>query len=216
VIVIVPWVLVIGIGIFLLGKLRFSDLGIFRAKILPAILFGFGYWLTLQVIISLAVFLLEGRLAWEKVIPGYLFDQLLFFALAEEIIFRGYLFPQVFLKFNRSSKNPGRAFWGALLVSQTIFSLSHIPHRLVNNTPLQDIPYQLVFLFISGLFLCYIYLRSLNLLVAVAVHAIGNAPTVLFSYDVLPWYVVNLLGMVSAIILIEIWQRQLPPKQGAG
>jgi len=205
--VFLPWIFVIGLGIFLLGKLHFSDLGIFPAKIIPAILFGLVLWVTIQIIVAATMFSLEGKLNWQTVSIGYLVDQLLFFAIAEEIINRGFLFPQFYLKFNRARQNSGRAFWGALLLSQVIFSISHIPHRLVNTTPVQEIPLQLLLLLITGLFFCYAYLRSQNLFAAVFVHALWNSPTILVSYDTIPWYVVNLIVMVASIILIEFFHR---------
>jgi membrane protease YdiL (CAAX protease family) len=207
VVVFLPWIFVIGLGIFLLGKTRLSDLGIFPAKIIPAILFGLGLWVTIQIIVVATMFFLKGKLNWQTVSLGYLVDQLLFFAIAEEIIYRGFLFPQFYLKFLRIKQDSVMALWGTLFVSQAVFSISHIPNRLVNDTPLQDIPFQLLLLLISGLFFCYVYLRSQNLIVAVFVHALWNFPTILISYDVLPWYVVNLIVMSASIILIEIWQR---------
>ena len=212
VIVLLPWLFVIGVGIFLLGKLHFSDLGISAAKIPPAILYGLGIWAIIQLVVATVLFFLKGQFTWGEISPGYLIDQLFFFAFAEEIIFRGFLFPQLYLKWNRTDRYSQKAFWGALFVSQAIFSLYHIPHLLLNNTPIQELPFQLLLLWISGMFLCYIYLRSKNLLVSVAVHALGNAPAILFSYDVLPWYVVNLIVMGTAITWIEVG-RLLPSRK---
>jgi membrane protease YdiL (CAAX protease family) len=137
-------------------------------------------------------------------------DQLLFFAISEEIIYRGFLLPQLFLKFAQTKPASRIAFWAALLISQAIFSISHIPHRLVNDTPIQEIPFQLLMLLISGLFFCYVYLRSQNLLVAVFVHALWNYPTIMISSAALPWYVVNLIVMGVAVLQLEAWQRLKP------
>jgi len=213
VIVFLPWVFVIGLGVFFLGKTRLSDLGIFPAKIIPAILFGLVLWVTIQIIVVVSMFLLKGEINWQTISIGYLVDQLLFFAISEEIIYRGFLFPQFYLKLSHGKQDSGQALWGVLVVSQVIFSISHIPNRLVNATPLQDIPFQLLLLFLSGLFFCYVYLRSQNLLAAVFVHALWNFPTILISYDALPWYVVNLIVLGSTIILIETWQRLAFRKQ---
>jgi membrane protease YdiL (CAAX protease family) len=206
-IVFLPWIFVIGLGILLVGKQRFSDLGIIPAKIIPAILFGLGLWVIIQIIVVVSMFLLEGEINWQTISIGYLVDQLLFFAISEEIIYRGFLFPQIYLKLSQAKRASGKAFWGALFVSQAIFSFAHILHRLANHTPIQEIPFQLLLLLLSGLFFCYVYLRSQNLLAAVFVHALWNFPTILISYDALPWYVVNLIVMGAAIILLEAWQR---------
>ncbi len=207
VVVFLPWVLVIGVGIFLLGKLRFSDLGIFPARIIPAILCGLIIWCIIQLLAAAALFFLQGKTSWGSVMPGYLVDQLLFFAIAEESIYRGYLFPQLYLKLKRARHFSAGAYWIALFLSQAIFSLYHLPHRLANNTPIEDLPFQLVLLWISGLLLCYVYLRSQNLLVAVVVHALGNAPSIIFSHTTLPWYVITLIVWTAAIAVIEIGRR---------
>ena len=204
VVVFLPWLLVIGMGIFLLGKLRSSDLGIFPARILPALLYGVAIWCLIQLLAAAALFFSQGNISWGSLMPGYLVDQLLFFAIAEEIIYRGYLFPQLYLKFKRAKNFSAGAYWIALLLSQAVFSLYHIPHRLENNTPIEELPFQLVLLLISGLLFCYAYLRSQNLLVAVVVHALGNAPSIIFSHATLPWYVITLIVWVATIIVIEI------------
>jgi len=204
--VFLPWIFVIGIGIFLIGKQRPLDLGLTVPKILPGILCTISLWLAIQAVFALLLLILEGKLSWGVVTVGYLVDQLMFFAFAEEIIFRGYLFPQFFLKIRKTGIRPLMALILALLGSQLIFSLSHIPHRLINGAAWQEIPFQLLLIFISGLFLCYIYLRSQNLLIAVGAHALGNFPTILFSYERLPWYVVNLTIMLVTLIVIELWR----------
>lgn len=49
-------------------------------------------------------------------------------ALYEEIAFRGFLFPQLYLKFTGSDR---ARFWMALLASQVVFAAAHIPGPLV-------------------------------------------------------------------------------------
>lgn len=49
------------------------------------------------------------------------------------------IIPQFFYKFKEANQRQVVAFWATLLVLQGIFSHSHIPHRLVNNTPVNDI-----------------------------------------------------------------------------
>lgn len=215
-VVLFPWPTVIGVGVFALGRLRPHDLGIAAGKILPAALCAIGLWLAIQVAVAGILLLGEGELSWERISLGHLVDQLLFFALTEEIIYRAYLLPQLLLKLKRFIRHPAGAFGAALVASQGIFALSHIPHRLASNVATNEIPFQLLLVFMSGLFLCYIYLRSRNLLVAVAVHALGNYPTILFSHDRLPWYVVNLLVMLVGLMVVEGWRRidtkiQQPP-----
>jgi len=220
VIVFLPWILVIGVGIFLIGKLRFSDLGIFPAGILPALLYGVAIWCLIQLLAAATLFFSQGKISWGSVTPGYLIDQLLFFAIAEEIIYRGYLFPQLYLKLKRARQFSAGAFWIALFLSQAIFSLYHIPHLLANNTPIEELPFQLLLLWVSGFMLCYVYLRSQNLLVAVVVHALGNEPSIIFSHATLPWYVISLIAWVAAITAIEIGRRlpfpQVKPNKTSG
>jgi len=206
-VVFLPWIFVIGLGVFALGKLRFSDLGIFPAGIIPALMSGIAIWCIIQLLTVAALFFAHDNITLGSIAPGYLVDQLLFFATAEEIIFRGYLFPQLYLKLKRTTTSPVGACWTALFLSQAVFSLYHIAHRLAGNTPIGELPFQLVLLWISGLMLCYVYLRSRNLLVAVVVHALGNAPSILFSHTTLPWYVTTLIVWAAALSVIEIRRR---------
>ncbi len=182
----VPLVLVVGVGIFGIAGLRPKDLGVTRAAILPAAGATVVFWLGLQAAFGLSS-MLQGHLAWYPAwqkpgapfVLGELLGQLFGNALAEEAVFRGFLFPQLWLKMRRR--------WGrrkasllAALASQMVFALLHIPNYLFVRHE-RFLVMDLVRLVVNGLILLLVYLAAQNLLVAVGVHALWNVPAPLFE-----------------------------------
>ena len=64
------------------------------------------------------------------VVTGALIAQLLGNALYEEITFRGFLLPQLYLKLERWQDRPALRIACAVLLSVAMFALIHIPIRL--------------------------------------------------------------------------------------
>ena len=64
--------------------------------------------------------------------------------LPEEVIFRGFLVTQVYLMLKGKISGHGRLVTASVLISQLIFSLSHIPQRIYNGySPLNLLPQSL-------------------------------------------------------------------------
>lgn len=137
------------------------------------------------------------------VVIGALIAQLFGNALAEEIIYRGFLLPQTWLKLRGGL--PARPGWRlvlAILISQSIFALSHIPNRIFNGmTPAEMLP-DMLMLLVFGAYYAFLYLRTGNLFIAVGVHALANAPTSIVQSD-LP----APLLMVLALIVALAWPK---------
>ncbi len=182
----VPLVLVVGVGIFGIAGLRPQDLGATRASLLPALGATVAFWLGLQVAFGLSS-LRQGGLAWYPAwrepgagyVLGGLLGQLFGNALAEEALFRGFLFPQFLLKMRKKWSRRQAAFLAAL-ASQVVFALFHIPNYLFVRHE-RFLVMDLVRLVINGVILLLVYLAAQNLLVAVGVHALWNTPTPLFA-----------------------------------
>lgn len=180
------------IGIFFLimviiaryGDLRGSDIG-WTDRHLPI---GIGltalFWGAAQLIHLIAGWLQNGVIrlhpAWDDpgAVVGALLTQIFGVALFEEIAYRGFLFPQLYLR--REGSPWARMIW-ALVVSQAIFALSHLPNRLYRGLTLGEIALDLPMLMGWGIFYALIYLRTDNLFLAVGAHALGNAPTTWFA-----------------------------------
>jgi len=143
-------------------------------------------------------------------IVGLLLCRLFGGTLKEELIFRGFLLNQLFLKlrshFPVGSKKP---FFLALLISQVFFALAHIPCQLRKRLPLRDYPMQMVCLFAHGVGFAFIYHRTNNLLIAVGVHSLVCTPLSLF----LPQTAGPMIVMATGLMLAVFWPL-LPLKAG--
>ena len=202
---------VVGGVIFGLGRLRPAEVGLITSKLPEAIVVTALLWAVTQALIATGAWLSLGEVPinprWAErgvtVVIGALIAQLFGNALAEEIIYRGFLLPQTWLKLRGGL--PARPGWRlvlAILISQSIFALSHIPNRIFNGmTPAEMLP-DMLMLLVFGAYYAFLYLRTGNLFIAVGVHALANAPTSIVQSD-LP----APLLMVLALIVALAWPK---------
>lgn len=108
---------------------------------------------------------------------GPLLAQCLGTALLEETVFRAWLWPQLSARLGGGTRG---AVVGAL-ASQATFALMHVPIRLYQGASAGELAGMLVGLFVVGLVFVLVYAGTRNLFIAVGVHALGNAPTLLFE-----------------------------------
>lgn len=123
------------------------------------------------------------------VVMGSAIAQLLGNALVEEASFRGLLFRQVLAR--------ARGIPTAAAIAAIPFALAHIPQRLSTGTTGTDLGMSLFELWLMGLLATYLYLRSANLLVVVALHATFNAQPLVASP-------LNLRGAYCVVLLITV------------
>jgi len=135
---------------------------------------------------------------------GYLIGQLFGNALYEEIVFRGFLFVQLLLHFNRPVRRRF-SFAAALVISQVIFALSHVPNFVwVDDKTLFDALASTDLIFVSGLLLALVYWRTRNLLLVVVIQALRNEPTAIIAAPSVIFVYTTLLLVVSIILF---WPR---------
>jgi membrane protease YdiL (CAAX protease family) len=169
------------------GGLRLYDVGLIPRNILMGILFTAGIWGGAQVIQLIAGWLDFGvvKLNADWVNPGFmiglLLTQIFGNALFEEIAYRGFLFPQLYLRGSGLRARPWTRLLLALLVSQGLFALSHVPNRIYLGMKPGEIALDLLMLLGWGTLYTLIYLRTDNLFIVVGIHALGNTPTTLFT-----------------------------------
>ncbi len=179
-------VLVIILGV---GRLRLYDIGLVRRNIMPGLIYTVGLWLVAQIVHLLAGLATYGTVSLNAewltygvgFMIGLLLTQIFGNALFEEIAYRGFLVPQLYLRLERLRDRPWKRLFAALLISQTAFALSHIPNRIYLGMTAGDIAIDLLMLVGWGILYALLYLRTDNLFLVVGVHALGNTPTTIFA-----------------------------------
>lgn len=193
-----------------LGGLRPSDLGLGRSALGTGVVATVGIWLVLQIVGAASQALAGQSVAvndyWTTesalLVVGMLVAQLFGNALYEELVFRAFLVNQFRHKLARrfTGLSSRRVFLVAIVVSQVIFALIHLPARLL-DTPLTAIPGRLLLVFLVGVLLALVYYRTANLFVAIGIHAFINTPTMVFGDP----SVGSLTALVIALVLVVGW-----------
>lgn len=188
--------------VFGLGRLRPADLGLGREGLAQAVVVVGGLWVLGQLMAAAAALAtgapLEPHPAWGRqgVAGPLLWAGVMFLATApyEEIAFRGFLYPQLFLK---ARGGPRLRFWTALLVSQLLFAAAHLPAHILMRGLSGAVLWRAVFFQgLGGVVMLLAYLRTRNLWIAIGLHGLVNAPTPLFAQTV-PWEI-GLLALLLA------------------
>ncbi|MFC7174996.1 CPBP family intramembrane glutamic endopeptidase [Haloplanus litoreus] len=202
-------VVIVGGIILQFGDLRPRDIGLVRADLPLGIGITAGTWILVQVT-GVASLMLRGeslalsdsliRFGIVPVLGGFI-GQVFGNALYEEIVYRAFLLPQLAKKFTRlyRSGSPRTAFLLALLASQTIFTLIHVPGRLAGGVAVGELLAFLVAPFVLGVLFALVYARTGNLFVTIGLHALVNDPVLLV--DAGGVVLVPLLFVVLAILV---------------
>jgi membrane protease YdiL (CAAX protease family) len=218
--------LVVAVGgvLFLIGRLRASDLQLQRSALAIAALTIGLVWLINQVIGAATSLLTIGTIAIDQrwttpgVGPTLLWTVVMLFgtALFEEIAFRGMLYPQLVLKLRKVTGANATPVVAALL-SQLVFAVSHLPgHVVIRHTTGGALLVQLALQMVAGILLLLVYLRTRNLWIAVGLHALADAPAPLVQ-GTLSWEVPLLVLLIAWPWLVRrSEQRGLAPIEAAG
>jgi membrane protease YdiL (CAAX protease family) len=202
-------VVIVGGIILRFGDLRSRDIGLVRADLPLGIGITAGAWILVQVT-GVAALALQGeslaladsliRVGILPVLGGFI-GQVFGNALYEEVVYRAFLLPQLAKKFTRLSRSesPRTAFLLALLASQVVFTLVHVPGRLAGGVEVGDLPVFLTAPFVLGLLFTLVYARTGNLFVTIGLHALINDPVLLV--DAGGVVLVPLLLVVFAILV---------------
>ncbi len=199
-------------GILVLyGRLQTRDLGLIGRKLPIAIAVGLVSWILVQMVEGLASFVgtgvVELETGWSTDAPaliGLLIGMLFGTALYEEVGYRGFLLIQFDIKMKEVTTNRYLQVALALIFSQTLFTLIHIPWKVMNQGWTMTVLLDLVFsVFMNGLIYGVLYLRTENLFFVIMVHALGNAPTSLVSPTIGPSNILLLIAIIWAVI----WPR---------
>jgi membrane protease YdiL (CAAX protease family) len=175
----------LGIVVFAVGRLRFSDVGWQRSAAWQGLLITLGFWIAAQGVLA-AITAIRGDLAlvefWNRpgwiAVTGLFVGQFFGNALVEETGCRGFFLPQFYLMANRTFP-PRAALTIAALGSSVFFALTHIPNRfLIRNSGASNLLIDQIGLVIGGLIFAAVYLVTRNLFIAIGLHSLMNlAPT---------------------------------------
>lgn len=192
-----------------LGGLRTKDFALFRKKLMPA----FGYILVAWVLIQFSPLYLgyglEIQASWSedgiflRKISRFFFGQLIGNALYEELFYRALLISQFAILF-RKKCSMTIAILLAILCSQLIFAVLHIPDRMVDGVPMEHMVASIAKTFMNGLIFVCIFLLTKNILAAAGLHALWNASPNLFEHCNSP-FGTKVLLIILVIIFICKW-----------
>lgn len=201
-------------AVVFVGRLRPRDVGWQRSKLLPGLAIVAAMWVVLQVV-ELAfggfadVAPHWGRTGWIGAV-GILVAQIVL-AAGEETFFRGFLLTQLRPRYRRTVV--------AVLVSQLVFALSHLPNLVLGNsgesTAAGDIALQLLIDFGIGVLFAALYLTTGNLFLVIGIHAVGNAGFALVRTPMDPALVLIILS-VLLLLAGGLARRRTTDRRRAG
>lgn len=201
-------ILIVGGLILGWGKQRPVHLGLHSNW--GAQLFGYlvGGWLAIQLLAVIATLVSGDGLtlhgAWREhgagLVIGLLIAMVFGTAFFEDSVFRGYLLPQFYLRLEELFENHRLRSIAALLLCAIIFALWHLPTILLNrDLDMPGVFAALSYMLFGGIMLGLLYLRTGNLAVVIAIHALTNAPTLVVAAPLNGSFLAGLLG-VAAIL----------------
>ena len=139
-------------------------------------------------------------------VVGQLVAQLFGTALLEEAVFRGFLLRQLLARARARYGPGGRALAIATAAHAFVFALYHIPVRIHQGFHGLDLVGSLAIVWLGGVLASYLYLRSGNLLIVVALHALFNTQAPLVGSPVPPQWILCIL-VAGVIAWIELDAR---------
>jgi membrane protease YdiL (CAAX protease family) len=185
-----------------------AALGIRPTRLGPALGWGLAvmvaYWISTGIVVSIFGDPPEQEITEEikeetaaLALAGYIGITCMLAPLAEEVFFRGFLFPVL------------RSRWGTaagVIATGALFSLVH-----ASGSPAEA----LIVLFVLGSGLCLLYLRTGSLLPCIGVHALNNAIAFAVTKE-MEWSVALLTVVGSVVVSVSIamaFMRSRAPAQ---
>ncbi len=200
-----------GLG-FVLGRLRPRDVGLRWSTLPNGLLLTLLIWGSVQITMATLTVLSSTppvlNPVWTLLHAPTVLGQAVFAtignAFVEEILYRGFLFPQVYLLAGRMGiPSGGRRLIIALFVSQGVFGLNHFLAGKALGLTGGNLVLYLGQVTLVGIFFAVLYLQTQNLLIVVGVHGLINNPLSFFLSPLDPSFVTILFGLA----LMHFWPR---------
>jgi len=199
----ISWAVLVWLLMGVVGRIRPRDLGLSRGDLVDALPVLLWVWILVQatqVLIGSATgtLSLSGPAEDASVALGRAVQAVFGSGLVEEVFYRGFLLTQLFALLRlRGSRE--RALVLAVAATSVYFGLNHVPAGLgMGLTPAEVGGYVFHCALVGALF-AGLYLRTGNLYVAVAGHALMNAPVPFVTSPVDP-ALVTLVWLCLAVL----------------
>lgn len=171
------------------GHFSLRSLGLKREKFFVGVFFTFVIWGFSQIAFIVESYLSNQSIVWNpdwwhwRYVFGDFVAQILGNALLEEVIFHGFLLIQFRIFFEKCSLRYAQIF--ALVLSQILFALAHIPGRVYMGVYHNfSVAFgEQCFLFLLGILWSLLFLRTQNIFIVIGVHALNNTPVALFVFE---------------------------------
>lgn len=197
--------------LLIIAKVPSREMGLRKEKLLPGLIGFLLFWFALHIADLLINFFagFGSYISFNELITeepnaifGSLFGQLFGNALLEEVIFRGFLFVQLFLLFKRFNA-PILRICAALLSSQIIFALIHIPNRIYSgNYAGMDYVTDFIQLIYMGIVFCLLYWLTRNLFFVVGVHSLNNVKLLIWNSHYMEYTIVIGIPVLAVLLLL--------------
>lgn len=167
-----------------LSKITLSSIGLTKKDTLLSLFFiGLSWILTGMILWGIILLNLGGNYKISVTSPQSILKFWLFVGLSEEMFYRGYVFTWIFKRLKKNLSTIWALFF-SIVLSNLIFSLSHIPQRIfVMGFPLFSLNMftSLVKVFISGVLLGWMFYRSRSIIWVGLIHGGMDAPLLSFG-----------------------------------
>lgn len=200
-------VLVGGIA-FLMGGLRWRDVGLGSGGLVNACLVLMLLWGAVHLIIAAhslsaccSLDLGPVVVTSTPVAAGRLLDAFWGSGFIEEVMYRGFLMPQVYLLARRFGISASKALVIALVGTQVYFGLNHIPAATRMPMSVGGAAIYVAHAAMVGGIFAALYLRTGNLYVAIGAHALINNPGAVYVAGIDP----SLLMLIGVCVLLLAW-----------
>lgn len=200
------------------GGLRLRHVGLRRYTVANGILITLVFWGSAQLIVAALALFQGGHPLVNDVlrsIPsstgiGVLILAPFGNALVEEVLYRGFLFPQLYLLTEHwTSMTRGRRLAIAVCVSQLFFGVSHISAGRALDLRDTELALYLLHAALVGAFFAILYLRTENLYAVAGIHTLINNPLSFYLTPVDPSFIIILLGLTLMFFspAFDRWSR---------
>ena len=172
--------------LFKVGKLKPKDLAL-HGEPAQSIVFGVVWTATAIVLLHMSAFAFcifsSAEVVWQWPNWSQIVGQFFGNAFYEELMFRALLIPQLVLLIKKAKRKWSWAtcLLFALLASQFVFALIHIPNRIYlgSYATAASVIQDQVKVLIIGLLFAWVFLSTRNLYAAIGVHALVNKSVIL-------------------------------------